>query len=345
MINPFSRIRDWFADRIDGLGDARSPIMTTGIILSGLAAAWVVWFFAEYRIDDRASFTPPARFQVEGGSKAVSAAAALLDREMHEHTWAPNRPWFVPVSHSDNMKNYQTGMQFAVSRWADAMAEYFRGKGSTQADPDLIRAAGNLKYDPTIWVMGDGKLLPHTSAVGMYDEAIDRLMTYNQRIARGEAHYDRMQIDNLIRLLDRVSKDLGSQSDTLDLMISTPDDYTADEKKLFSTDQLRLLSSNGGYLDGRADDAFYATKGRLYAYYILLKATGDDFQQALEQRGAWHQWQRMLLSLKSASGLTSFFVSNGASMDLLLPSHLSNQGFYLLRADKQIKEVTEILSK
>ena len=53
----------------------------------------------------------------------------------------------------------------------------------------------------------------------------------------------------------------------------------------------------------------------------------------------------MLGSFRAAAALDPWVVVNGAPDAQILPSHLAAQGFYLLRARTQLREVSNILLK
>jgi len=331
-----------FAARIrDGLsGWLRNRHIAIRAVLLAVPAAlllFIILFFLEYRIDDEPELKPNAAFTIQGGSKAVTMAATLMDLEINHTGWAPNRLWYHPIAYSSNMKNYQKGIQYAVARWAVEMADVLgRERGSGEADGDLTNASGHFKYDPEAWIL--------PSAVTEYNKGIDGLEAYNKRLAAGQAKYDKIA-SNLAVFLDRISKDLGSQSAALELTVLSPDDFTPDEKKRLTDNERAALSSNGGYFDSRAGAAFYATKGRLYAYYILLKAIGEDYADVLAAKHAEEHWANMMVSLRSAATFSKFFVANGSAGAYFTPSDLSTQGFHLLRADKQLDELTDILNK
>jgi hypothetical protein len=280
---------------------------------------------------------PNPAFVVAGGSQAVTMAATLMDLEINHTAWAPNRLWYHPAAYSSNMKNYQQGIQYAIARWAVEMADLLgRERGSGEADGDLGTASGLFKYDPTAWIF--------PSAVTQYQKGIEHLVSYNRRLAAGQAKYDKIA-SSLSLFLDRITKDLGSQSATLELTVLSPDDYSPEEKQQLNDSERAALSTNGGYFDARAGAAFYATKGRLYAYYIILKAIGEDYHDALVAKNATEHWANMLVSLRSAASFSKFFVANGAAGSYFTPSDLSTQGFHLLRADKQLQELADIMNK
>jgi hypothetical protein len=86
-------------------------------------------------------------------------------------------------------------------------------------------------------------------------------------------------------------------------------------------------------------------KGRLYAYYLLLRAMTIDFGKVISERDLSGPWTQMLDSFRAAATLQPWVVVNGDPAGQLLPSHLAAQGFFLLRARTQLKEVTDILQK
>ena len=218
----------------------------------GAALFLLLWYpagMAVYtHIDDDTGFEPRPTAYDAGGSKAVATAAALVEREIER--WAPNKPFWHPAAALDNMPNYQLGLMYAISRFAIEMGDQLgRTRGSSAIDADLDRAAGLLKYDGRIWYWGSGGLLPMAPAQRQYLSAAKALARYNDRLANGEATYDR-RADNLIALLDRVGADLGASSAALDK---------------------RALETNAGWFDTIADDLLFNVKGRLYAYFLLLR--------------------------------------------------------------------------
>ena len=75
-------------------------------------------------------------------------------------------------------------------------------------------------------------------------------MPYNKRLAEGNAIFDK-RADNLLATLDRFAADLGSAS---------------------AASYGEVKNDAYGIFDFNADDIFYDTKGRIYGYYMILKA-------------------------------------------------------------------------
>lgn len=304
---------------------ARKKLSIGLVILALLLVFYPVGMLVSHQINDDVDFTLEEAQLPPGGSRAVAMAVALIDREVEQTGWVANKPFPFPSALLDNMPNFQIGLMYAMSRFSIEMTdELGRSRGSSQVDPDLDKASGLLKYDGTIWIWEPStSLLPTASADRQYIAGMKSLIQYNARLAQGQAVFDR-RADNLIAFLDRVGADLGSSSATLDL---------------------RATASSAGWFDLAADDVFYATKGRLYGYYMILRELGQDYQDVISEKKVGLVWQKMLENLRTAAEMDPLIISNGYNDGLLMPSHLAVQGFYLLRARTQLKEVANILLK
>ena len=295
--------------------------------LGGLVVLVVLYYLLGMavvsRIDDDTAFAPagvPA-----GASRAVGITAALIRRETDVNGWVANDPFYLPGALLDNMPNFQQGIVYALSRFALEMSDQLgRTRGSSEVDADLDKAAGLLKYPGTIWIFDfSTSFAPTASSEAQYRSAARSLEDYNTRLAAGAATYER-RADNLQATLIRFTADLGSRSAIID-------------------QQLAAAGTWG--FDTRADDVFYATKGRLYAYFLLLRELGTDFENVIRDRELAGAWQQTLDSIRQAAELSPVIVVNGSPDGALLPSHLASLGFYLLRARTQLREIVNILQK
>ena len=277
-----------------------------------------------HRIDADPGFSPPADALASGKSQAVAMAQALVDREVNHHRWTANDPFFLPAAALDNMPNFQQGVVAAVSRFAIELTDQIaRTRGSSEVDPDLEKALGLLKYPGTVWIFDFGtSWAPTAPSESQYRTAVKALARYNERLAEGNAMFDR-RADNLLATLDRIAADIGSSSAAID----------------------RQIREHGGVFDLHADDLFYSVKGRLYAYYLILGALVVDFDDIIEERDLGPAWARMLASFRASIELEPWVIVNNTPDAQFLPSHLGAQGFYLLRARTQLREITNILLK
>ena len=274
-------------------------------------------------IDDDPGFGPGQ--VADGASHAVAVAAALIDREVDQHAWPASDPFFFPGAALDNMPNFQTGIVYALSRFAVDMTDQIgRTRGSSQADPDLDKAAGLLKYPPNVWIYDPStSWAPTASSQSQYRAARRALLDYNDKLASQKAVFER-RADNLLSTLDRFAADLGSTSAVIDQQIR---------------------DHSGDFVDFHADDVFYNAKGKLYAYALLFRALGTDFANVIAERDLKAVWAQTEQSLVEAATLRPLIVINGRPDGLILPNHLAVEGFYLLRARTQLREITNILAK
>jgi hypothetical protein len=303
----------------------RRRLWPWALVLIGLIALYylggMLWL---HTIDDDPEFHAGVEV-LEGGSRAVAMAADLIDREINTHRWVANDPFFMPGSLLDNMPQFQQGIVAALSRFAIELSDQIgRTRGSSQVDVDLDTAAGLLKYPGTIWIFDFAtSFAPTASSESQYRRAMRSLRAYNQRLADDQALFE-TRADNLQATLERFAADMGSSAAALD----------------------QHLERHAGWLpDFRADDLFYANKGRLYAYFLLLRELGRDFENVVRERQLTAVWQQMLESFRAAATLQPWVVVNGDPASQVMPSHLASQGFFLLRARTQLREVTNILQK
>ncbi len=299
---------------------ARVTLGAAGLILLAALLYYPVGMILTHRInDDTAMIADPP----QGGSHSVAMTVRLIQRETRDNPWTPMAPFFMPSAALDNMPNFQTGIRDALSRFTIELTDQIgRVRGSSAADKDLEAATGFLKYAPDVWYYNVSEsLLPQRSSAEQYRNAAKALRLYNRRLSEGNAVFER-RADNLLGTLERFSSDLGSASAVVG---DSLDEYSA-----FSI---------------YVDDIFYHNKGRLYGYYMLLTAIQADFQNVIAEKELTLLWSRMLDSLRQAAIMDPLIVINGSPDGLILPSHLSSQGFFLLRSRTQLKEIINVLLK
>jgi hypothetical protein len=303
----------------------RTIALVPVVLILLIAVYYVVGMIWLNRIDDDTAFGEPSSAPT-GGSAAVAIAADLIEREAVDHRWLANDPFFMPGSLLDNGPNYQQGIMTALFRFTSELRdEIARTRGSSSEDPEAKAAAGYLSYPPDVWLYNPevSWWTPATPSEKQYEQGMRSLRSYNQRVADGGAQFE-ARSDNLQTLIDRITSDIGSQSASI----------------------AQHIEDHAGYLlDFRADDLFYADKGRLYGYFLLMRALQADFADVIAERGMGKAWGLTLDSLREAATLQPWVVTNGSPDGQFLPSHLSAQGFYLLRARTQLKELSNILLK
>ena len=290
-------------------------------LVAGTVAKWTVVPTLVHEIDTDVAFEPIVA--PEGGSAAVAITAALIDREVNTHRWVPNDPWFMPTDVLDNMPNFQQGVLRASSWFTlELLDQIGRVRGPAGNDRDLERAAGLLQFPPDVWVIDpETSLLPSATSEDQYRAALTLLKNYNDRVAEGRAVFE-LRADALATTLRRMSVDLGAQAAEID----------------------RMQDGAGWMLNRQADDLFYANKGMLYAYRMILGGLGSDFESIVAGRGIGNAWAQVLADLERGAQLRPAVVLNADSDTSVFANHLMLQGFYMKRAILQLEEVVNTLA-
>lgn len=276
-------------------------------------------------IDDNPDFTPGRDQAVRGGSAAVAMAAALVTRETRTHSWVANDPFFLPGALLDDMPNYQQGILAAVATFTSELKDRIsRIPGASQPDPGLQEAAGLLHYSGKRWRWDfSSSLGPAASSEEAYTKAVQLLLAYNARVATGNAPFER-RADILAAMLDRIALDIDASGAAL---------------------ELHIRNKSGAWIDTDGDDLFYGVKGQAYGYAMILKGLRADYARVIEEKALGNDWARLDGSLKSLTALRPWVVANGRPDGLLVPNHLGAEGFYLLRARTELREIARTLQK
>ncbi len=307
--------------RLAGLLRGRNIVRGLVAILVLLVLYYGIGGYLYMRVDDDPAFTPPA--PIEGGSRVVDMAAALIEREVNQHAWQPNDPLFMPNGMVIHAAAFQAGIQGAWARMAIEFEDQLgRIRGSSRVDPDLERARGLLNFPPNVWYFDFSKsLLPTITSEQNYRAGRQALLAYNQRLAAKGAVFD-IRTDSLAATLDRVVNDLGAQSAAID-------------------DHLR--DQSGWLINFDADRLFYHVKGRLYAYQMMLRELGRDFEPVIRQNNLDGVWSQVLDTMREAGELRPFIVADASPRGSIFANHLAIQGFYLKRMLVQLKEMSQVL--
>lgn len=290
-----------------------------------LALYYPLGSMLDHQINDDLDFAPIS--VPGGGSHAVAAASAMLTREVDETGWVANTPPFASnalLKYGGNMMNFQIGITTAIGIFSVELRDQIgRQRGTSAADPDLVRAASDIQYDPERWIWRLGRILPEASAEDQYKSARDHLVAYNQRLAAGEAVFD-ARTDNLLVVLDRIALDLGASSAQLE-------------------DQ--IIAGRRLVIDRQADKLLYNVKGRSYAYLMILRGMRTDFEEILAEHDTTELFDEMLEVLENAAGISPLITQNGDPEGVFANNHLAVQGFYVMRARTKLREITDILAK
>ena len=312
------RFGDWLGERFAALGIV-SKLGLLGAAIALLVVYYVAGAFLMSKVDADTGVAPPA--VPAGASQSVAVAAALIDREMPR--WVPNDPIYKPSVILHNMPNFQRGMLKAFQRFTIELNDQLgRTRGSSPIDPDLERAAGDIRYPVDRWIWNADRWWAFTQTTeDSYRRAAKALKSYNARLASARATFD-PRADNLRAVLDGFANDLGATSAAID----------------------EFVGKTAGFpLNYEAAHLFYRTKGQMYACYMILKGLGADTALVLKERNADPIYQQMLESFEAGVKLEPFLVLNGTRDGSVFPNHLTTIGFYLLQARTRLREITSVL--
>ena len=271
-----------------------------------------------------------------GQSYIVAATAALIDFEVATNGWLPSNPFYKMgffgiawerTKFFDNKAAFEKGVHQAVGRTAIELAETLgRVRGTSEIDPDLVTARGNVQTDPATWyfnLFGTQPFGPTTSTPTYFRKGGEALRRYQARLVTCQATFD-ARADNLHEFVDRIASDIGSTTAGL---------------------AERAETHHSGWFDTRADDMFYFAQGQLYAYYGILKAAHADFAEVITTRDIGAIWDNLEQPIRHALSLSPLIVSNGAEDSWIMPSHLGTIGFYMLRARSNLVEMRQVLER
>jgi len=250
-------------------------------------------------------------------SNLVNSMAYLVDKEVNQNVWMPNLPFFFPCWFLDNMPSFQEGEIDAVAKTAKDFS-VLTASYSTQENSPLSKAAQYLLYPPKVWMFApDSDAIFAPSSATQYRKGKHELMLFNQQITDGKIIFSRSSTD-LEKLLAGIEKNI-----------------------LISVEQLQnhIRENQELWFDFQADNLFYYTKGKLYAYYIILKAIGDDYKSIIVETQMYAKWSSLLRCLENASALSPLIVRNASLRSSFAPNHLAYMQMFALDAALLIKEL------
>lgn len=260
-------------------------------------------------IDDNPAFRPAEEDLPPGGSVAVAMTSAVLNREVNDHGWVPDDPWFYPTALLDNMPAWQRGVRMAVYRFAAAL------EARQPTDADLVEAHQALATRPDRWWIGTDWPWLRASSASRYDDAVDHIRNFNARVANGSAPLLR-DAATLATMLEHLESALSEGEEALGRHVAGGE--TVEGKRLGN------------------DEIFYAVRGEAYASMLILAGLREDFAPLIRQRQLSARWATVARSLEATVNINPLVVTVGDPGSLLVKNHLMEQGFAVQRAREQL---------
>lgn len=322
MKKRFFQILEQLKQQIFKLGRGIKKIFDTwpkafiGTVILLMAAYYPVGAVLSEKIDRTAdydfSYLPAEQ------SQAVEMAAYLVSREVNEHIWAANLPFFFPASSLDNMPNFQTGMMKGLSDVVKAMSLQIQCSDNEKAGQYMKEAAKLLSYPGNVWLFApDNKLKTAPSSSSQYRKARKKLKDVNQALKDEKCFWVRSEsgLSEINRII------LRGLSKTVVRI------------------ENEIREGGNGWTDSRADDVFYHSQGRIYAYMVVLKKLGRDYKQVLMAADLYPQWTAMLRALQNGAELNPRIVVNGRLDGKMKANHLAGLGYYILKAENILMKI------
>ena len=256
-------------------------------------------------------------------SQGVEMAAYLINREVNEHIWTANLPFFFPASSLDNMPNFQTGIMRGLADIVKVMASQVQCANDEKAGQCLHDAAKLLSYPGNVWLFApDNKLKTAPSSSSQYRKARKKLKDLNRALKEEKCFWVRDEY-GLAAINRAVIRGLSKTANRIE-------------------NEIREGSSR--WTDSRADDVFYFSQGRIYAYMTVLKKLGRDYKQVLMAGNLYPEWTVMLRALQTGTELNPSVVVNGGLNAEMKANHLISLGYYVVKAENILMKINVILN-
>jgi hypothetical protein len=264
------------------------------------------------------------------GTAFIDTTISLMENELNSSGgWLPNDIPPSPTWLLDNRQNFQLGVLEVVRYNTRVLRDGLSRQRTTDSiDADCDKAFTSFSNDPLKWIF--------PSAESKYQDGIDRLANYRQRLASGSAYFY-PRSDNLIQLLEQYASLLGGVNTRL---LNASRTHAASYDNASSTSELPQYPRVPWM---KIDDNFYFARGVGYGLYHMFKAVRADFAQVLKDKNATILMDEIIASLKETS-FEPLVVTNGGKKGIFA-SHSSNLRVFLDDARQKINSLVNILAQ
>lgn len=242
--------------------------------------------------------------------ESVNTMAFLINREIDKKMWTPNLPVVFPAYILDNMPNFQVGIITSVKDMSGVIKKFaHQTKGQQE---NIKKAEELLRYPSHIWLMskkGSFSLAP--SANAQYRKARSELLHFNNQNIQLTVSDFNMYLKQLARALRTQIQKNDSQ----------------------------IIEHSSSFLDTKADDLFYKTRGYAFGAWQIAAAMGFDCKQIIIQNDVYTEWTYLLSFLKKTAEFKPCFIRNGQLDSIFAANHLAVQNYYLERALTAILQI------
>jgi len=237
--------------------------------------------------------SPPTQKEVPRvkGYAFVESVIQPLEYEVNERFWGW-RPNDI-INFTDNVNNIQLGILEVTRRTVVVLAHRISRTGSNdQIDTNLENAMN--------WLMIKANQYWFPSPESKYNQAIDELRQYVDRLERGRARFF-IRTDNLIPLLEHYEDLLGGCDQSL---TNKEDD-------------------DGPITSSKADNYFYYAQGVAKAMGCIFKGIRQDFNITLESVQGIQILDEAIEACDVATNIDPWYVTEG-SLSSIFANHRAN---------------------
>lgn len=250
-------------------------------------------------------------------SAGVEMMALLIDREVNQNLWVANLPAFFPSSYLDNMPNFQIGLMQSLAEIAKTLPKQIKCL-ETRDEQSMKNIGELLEYPANVWIFANEdnlKIAPSSSR--QYRKALKRLRNLSDDLRQKKCLF-RGDEKSLSVLLAVIEKGFGES-------IANLDEYMEKE--------------SDSRMNTKVDDVFYFNVGKIYAYALVLKKFGIDYQKVLEIKNINQEWNILFDNLRKAFEIAPKSVVNAKLNDATKANHLVYLGYYIAKARYILMEI------
>lgn len=260
----------------------------------------------------------------DNSSQTIEMISYIINNEVNEKIWTPNLPFFFPASILDNMPEFQLGIIDGVSKFTSAFEKRIdRRIQDKENTSQLYKAATLLRYPGTVWMFDpQNKIKPAPSSSSQYRKARRQLIKYNQNLIDGKNIFYKTSAD-LSYILKKSKLNLSQSNKQLSIAIR---------------------ENSSSIFDNNADNVFYYNQGKVYAYYLLFKALGNDYKDIIVNHNQYQNWISLTKALEEAINIQPIFIRNGEFNSLTAPNHLNYLNYGILKAQNLLTNIISNLN-
>jgi len=225
------------------------------------------------------------------GKSFVEGVIGPLNYELNERFWGWRPNDYINVT--DNVNNLQLGILEVTRRTVVVLAHRISRTGSNDKIDANLENAMN-------WLMIKAKQYWFPSPESKYNQAIDELNQYVERLERGRANFF-VRTDNLIPLLQNYEDLLGG----------------CDKNLTIKKDEDGPIGSS------KADDYFYYAQGVAIAMGSIFRGIRKDFSVTLKSVQAEEILDQAIESCDNAANIAPWVVTEG-SLSSIFANHRAN---------------------